>query len=53
MAIDKKIQPTENDIVIDQYASSPIEINIEGHVDWKVGDEIGFSWSNVFQSKIR
>ena len=30
MAIDKKIQPTENDIVIDQYASSPIEINIEG-----------------------
>jgi hypothetical protein len=30
MAIDKKIQPTENDIVIDQYASSPIDINIEG-----------------------
>ena len=30
MAIDKKIQPTENDIVIDQYASSPIDISVEG-----------------------
>ena len=28
MAIDKKIQPTESEIVVDQYASSPIEINI-------------------------
>ena len=29
MAIDKKIQPTENDIVIDQYASSPIDISVQ------------------------
>ena len=30
MAIDNKIQPTESDIVVDEYASGPVSINIEG-----------------------